>query len=103
MQCVGANATTLRVCWAPAGPALCQLRVSQLVSSSLVQVGKDIELDAVGLQFDPYPYRLLRLHRCCIRGFWLSQALLVLLSSIYHDQIDIMEQAATNILMRIFI
>ena len=26
-------------------------------------VGKDIELDAVGRQFETYPYRLLRLHR----------------------------------------
>ena len=29
----------------------------------LVLVGKDIELDAVGRQFEPYPYRRLRLHR----------------------------------------
>ena len=29
----------------------------------LVLVGKDIELDAVGRHFEPYPYGRLRLHR----------------------------------------
>ena len=28
----------------------------------LVLVGKDIELDAVGRQFEPYPYRRMHLH-----------------------------------------
>ena len=28
----------------------------------LVIVGNDIELDAVGSQFEPYPYRRMRLH-----------------------------------------
>ena len=47
-------------------------------------------------KFEPYPYRRLRLHV-------LYQRLLAVSIIIYHDQIDIMEQAATNILMRIFI
>ena len=33
------------------------------IKGCLVQVGKDIELDAVGRQFEPYAYRRLRLHR----------------------------------------
>ena len=33
------------------------------VQGCLVLVGEDIELDAVGRQFEPCPYRRLRLHR----------------------------------------
>ena len=33
-----------------------------VLPTSLVLVGKDIELDAVGRQFVPYPYLRMRLH-----------------------------------------
>ena len=39
--------------------------LSRLFSEGcLVLVGKDIELDAVGRQFEPYLYRRMRLHAC---------------------------------------
>ena len=39
----------------------CKL-ISKFTKGCLVLVGKDIELDAVGRQFEPYPYRRMRLH-----------------------------------------
>ena len=39
----------------------CKL-ISKFTKECLVLVGKDIELDAIGRHFEPYPYRRMRLH-----------------------------------------